>query len=85
MSKPSTPRPASLGDRSPLLTARGIEEFEVRSAIEGARLAKLNAVRDVLENAGRDELSSIASWINAVLAGALALFAYLGWGELSGG
>lgn len=72
MSKPSTPRPASLGDRSPLLTARGIEEFEVRSAIEGARLAKLNAVRDVLENAGRDELSSIASWINAVLAGSSA-------------
>ncbi|MEZ5366545.1 MAG: hypothetical protein R2748_30455 [Bryobacterales bacterium] len=24
-------------------------------------------------------------WINAVLAGALALFAYLGWGELTGG
>ena len=52
-----------------MLTARGIEEFEVRNAIEGAKLAKLNAIRDVLENAERDELSSIASWIDAVLAG----------------
>ena len=64
-SRPRTtrPRPVTLGDRSPVLTARGIEEFEVRNAMEGAKLAKLNAIRDVLENAERDELSSIAAWI----------------------
>jgi polyphosphate kinase len=69
MVKSPRPRPASLGDRSPVLSARGIEEYEVRNAMEGAKLATFNAVRDVLEHADRDELASVASWLNAVLAG----------------
>ncbi len=65
-----SPRPVKAGDRSPSLTPKGIEKFEVERAIEAARLAKLNAVQDVLHNAGRDELSSVAQWIQAVLDGA---------------
>jgi len=69
MSKPTDPRPVAAGDRSPSLSAAGIEHFEVTRAAEAAKLAKLVAVRDVLQHAGRDELSSVALWVQAVLAG----------------
>ena len=70
MVKNTKSRPVTKGDRSPSLTPAGIESFEVSRAIEAAKLAKLTAVRDVLHNAGRDELASVALWVQAVLAGA---------------
>ena len=70
MVKNATSRPVSKGDRSPSLTPGGIEHFEVSRAVEAAKLAKLTAVRDVLHNAGRDELASVALWVQAVMAGA---------------
>lgn len=69
MNKSSDPRPVRKGDRAPSLTASGIERYEVGNAAEAARLAKLNAVRDVLHNAAHDELSSVSLWLQAVLAG----------------
>ncbi len=57
------------GDTSPDLTAAGIEGFEVMSATEGAREAKVNAVRDVLTNARPDEMAAVARWLDAMLAG----------------
>ena len=62
-------RPAAKGDRSPSLTQEGIERYEVAAATEGATLARLNAVRDVMANADRDELASVMHWVETVLAG----------------
>ena len=69
MDKSTRPRPVGKGDRAPSLTASAIEEFEVGNAMDAAKLAKLNAVRDVLHNAAHDELSSVSQWLQAVLAG----------------
>ena len=69
MAKTTRPRPVAKGDRSPSLTTAGIEHFEVANAAEGARLATLNAVRDVLAHAPLEELSSVSAWLQAVLAG----------------
>ena len=62
-------RRAAAGDISPDLTAEGIEHFEVGGAIDGAREAKVNAVRDVLANAQPEEMAAVARWLDAVLAG----------------
>jgi len=69
MTADATPRPAAAGDTSPDLSPAGIERFEVGGATEGAREAKVNAVRDVLANAQPDEMAAVARWLDAVLAG----------------
>ena len=70
MAKSKGPRPVVKDVRSPVLTAAGIERFGTEAAVEGVRLAKLAAVRDVLQHAERAELTSVSSWLQAVLAGA---------------
>lgn len=62
-------RPASAGDTAPELTAEGIETYEVGNAIDAARAAKINAVRDVLATAQPEEMAAVARWLDAVLAG----------------
>ncbi len=62
-------RPAAQGDISPDLTTAGIESYEVAAATDGARQAKVNAVRDVLANARPAEMAAVARWLDAVLAG----------------
>ena len=62
-------RRAASGDISPELTPEGIERFEVGGAVEGAREARVNAVRDVLVNAQPEEMAAVARWLDAVLAG----------------
>ncbi|MEQ1702665.1 MAG: polyphosphate kinase 2 [Ilumatobacteraceae bacterium] len=69
MATSKRPRPVAKGDRAPKLTQEGIEAFEVEAATEGSRLAKFEAVRDVLAHAERDELASVSLWLQAVLAG----------------
>jgi len=69
MARSPRPRPAAKGDRSPQLTAAGIERFEVEQATDGAHLETINAVRDVLRNAEVGELTSVARWLQAVLDG----------------
>ncbi len=69
---PSTspkPRRSGEGDIPPDLTAHGIEQFEVDGAIDGAREAKVSAVRDVLANAQPEEMAAVARWLDAVIAG----------------
>ena len=63
------PRAAEAGDISPDLSEEGIERFEVGGAVEGAREAKVNAVRDVLASAEPEEMAAVARWLDAVLAG----------------
>jgi len=62
-------RPTAQGDISPDLTRAGIESYEVEGATDGARQAKVNAVRDVLANAQPAEMAAVARWLDAVLAG----------------
>ncbi|HQZ36335.1 MAG TPA: polyphosphate kinase 2 [Ilumatobacteraceae bacterium] len=69
MTTSDRPRRVAKGDRAPSLSAAGIEHYQETQAADAATLAKLNAVRDVLHNAQHDELSSVASWLQAVLAG----------------
>jgi len=69
MTADTNPRPTAAGDTSPDLSPAGIEGFEVGGATEGAREAKVNAVRDVLANAQPDEMAAVARWLDAVLAG----------------
>ena len=72
MAKKAAPRRVVQGDRSPVLTTAGIEQFEIGRATEAARLAKVSAIRDVLRTADKDELESVAMWLQAVLAGTSA-------------
>ena len=44
-------------------------DYEVDVAVEGAQEHMIMAVRDVLSNAARDELNSVARWVQALLAG----------------
>ena len=69
MTADTNPRPTAAGDTSPDLSPAGIERYEVVGATEGAREAKVNAVRDVLANAQPDEMAAVARWLDAVLAG----------------
>jgi polyphosphate kinase len=62
-------RPAAAGDTSPDLSPEGIARYEVGGAIDAARAAKVNAVRDVLANAKPEEMAAVARWLDAVLAG----------------
>jgi len=57
------------GDISPDLSGAGIEHYEIDAATDGARQAKVNAVRDVLVNAQPAEMAAVARWLDAVLAG----------------
>ncbi|MGB2758203.1 MAG: polyphosphate kinase 2 [Acidimicrobiia bacterium] len=57
------------GDRSPVLTQEGIEEFEVANSTDSARGSLTSAVRDVLGSADRSQLTEVASWLESVIAG----------------
>ena len=72
MAKKAAPRRVVQGDRSPVLTPAGIEQFEIGRATEAARLAKVSAIRDVLRTADKEELESVALWLQAILAGTSA-------------
>ncbi len=67
--KRETVRAAAAGDRPPSLTPAGIMNYEVGVAVEGAQEHMVMAVRDVLQNAPRAELSSVYHWVQALLAG----------------
>ena len=66
------PRPDLVadGDISPDLSERGIEDYVVTAATDGARGTMLNSIRDVIEQADRSELLEVAGWLDSVLAGA---------------
>ena len=62
-------RDASKGDRAPALDEASIERFEVGQEIESAQGQLVNAVRDVLQGAGADDLQAVATWLQAVADG----------------
>lgn len=65
-------RRTSQGDVSPNLSTRGIEEFTVNQAVEAAREAKVNAVRDVVSSVPPHDVSTLAKVLEALLAGVSA-------------
>jgi len=62
-------RHASKGDRAPDLSEQAIEAFEVGQETESAQGQLVNAVRDVLQGAGADDLQAVATWLQAVADG----------------
>ena len=62
-------RNASKGDRAPALDEDSIERFEVGQGIESAQGQLVNAVRDVVQGAGIDDLQAVATWLQAVADG----------------
>ncbi len=62
-------RPVEQGDTAPALTPDAISRFEIDEAIEAAQVSTFAAVRDVLARARPDELVTIATWLESVLAG----------------
>ena len=57
------------GDRAPSLDPESIEAFEVQQETASARGSLVNAVRDVLDGAGPDDMEAVAQWLQAVAAG----------------
>ena len=62
-------RAVARGDTAPSFGAAAIERFETTNAVDAARGSTFAAVRDVLANAGPDELHTVARWLQAVLDG----------------
>ena len=62
-------RNASKGDRAPALDEASIERFEVGQETDSAQGLLVNAVRDVLQGAGADDLQAVATWLQAVADG----------------
>ena len=63
------PRPAKAGDVSTSLTQKGIENFEIRQAMDAAHDAKVEAMTDILQAQSHD-ISSAVSTLEAILDGA---------------
>ncbi|MFO0912914.1 MAG: polyphosphate kinase 2 [Pirellulales bacterium] len=63
------PRPVVLGDTSPTLSQRGIEEHVVAQSLEGAQQAKVAAVTDMVRQHA-DAPLELSQTLEAVLAGA---------------
>ena len=66
----SRARRAAAGDTAPTLTPSGIEQFAVGEAITSAQEAKLEAVRDVLNQIADGDRGQMMAALEAVLAGA---------------
>ncbi|MGB4861837.1 MAG: polyphosphate kinase 2 [Tepidiformaceae bacterium] len=62
-------RKAKDGDIASDLDEASIERFEASEAGTSARLALVNAVRDVLSQADTRDMSAVAEWLQAVIGG----------------
>ena len=56
------------GDVAPKLDTAAIAEFEAREALDGAQAQLVSAVRDVLTDAGPDDVAAVARWLQAMTA-----------------
>lgn len=57
------------GDTSPSVTPRGIERFEVEESVEAAREAKINAVRDIVNEVPPHDVGTLSRVLKAILDG----------------
>lgn len=66
----SAPRRTRDGDIATSQTPAGIERFEVSQAVAAAQTSKAVAVADILQSAAKGDIRSVASTLEAIMAGA---------------
>lgn len=65
-----SPRQAENGDIPPVLTAEGVESFEINQATEAAQLSKATAVQDILSNIKPGDTETLMQTLEAIMSGA---------------
>lgn len=65
-----SPRKAVNGDIPPVLTADGVESFEVGQAVEAAQSSKAVAVRDILGHIKPGDTETLIQTMDAIMSGA---------------
>jgi polyphosphate kinase 2 len=65
-----SPRKAVNGDIPPVLTAGGVESFEIGQATEAAQLSKATAVQDILSNIKAGDTETLMQTLEAIMSGA---------------
>lgn len=65
----SVARAANRGDTSPVITPQGIERFVVKESVEAAREAKINAVRDIVNEVPPHDVGTLSRVLKAILDG----------------
>ena len=63
-------RNAANGDIPPVLTAEGVESFEVGQAVEAAQSSKATAVQDIVSNIKPGDTDALLETLEAVMSGA---------------
>lgn len=66
----SAPRRTRDGDIATSQTPAGIERFEVSQAVAAAQTSKAVAVADILQSVAKGDIRSVASTLEAIMAGA---------------
>ena len=64
------PRRTRDGDIATSSSPAGIEQFEVNQAVAAAQASKAVAVADILQSAAKGDMKSVASTLEAIMAGA---------------
>lgn len=62
-------RAAKRGDTSPSATGKGIERFVVSESVEAAREAKINAVRDIVNEVPPHDVDTLSRVLKAIMDG----------------
>ena len=62
-------RAAKRGDTSPSATPKGIERFVVNESVEAAREAKINAVRDIVNEVPPHDVDTLSRVLKAIMDG----------------
>lgn len=62
-------RKVKSGDTSPSKTSRGIERFVISESVESAREAKINAVRDIVNEVPPHDVDTLARVLKAIMDG----------------
>ena len=65
-----SPRKAVNGDIPPVMTAEGVESFEIEQAIEAAHSSKATAVQDILGNIKPGDTETLMQTLEAIMSGA---------------
>jgi hypothetical protein len=67
--KPERVRPAAKGDTAPSTDKIKIEHFEVNEGVEAARLRKINAVKDIVDQVPPHDVQTLSRVLKAVIDG----------------
>ncbi len=68
--RPKSRRRVDSGDVFPVLTEDGIEEFEVKQAVESARSSKAAAMNEIMKNIKPGDIEALSQTLETLLEGA---------------